>query len=33
MKIFSKLYFVFVLLIASTLQMVAQQKITGRVID
>ena len=33
MKIFSKLYLVFVLLIASTLQMVAQQKITGRVID
>ena len=33
MKVFRKLYFVVVLLLASTLQLMAQQKITGRVID
>ena len=33
MKVFRKLYFVVVLLLVSTLQLMAQQKITGRVID
>ena len=33
MKVLRKLYFVVVLLLASTLQLMAQQKITGRVID
>lgn len=33
MKVFSKLYFVVALLLVSTLQLMAQQKITGRVID
>ena len=33
MKILSKLYLVVVLLVVSTLQMMAQEKITGRVID
>ena len=33
MKIFRKLYFVVALLLVSTLQLMAQQKITGRVID
>ena len=33
MKVFRKLYFVVALLLVSTLQLMAQQKITGRVID
>ena len=33
MNVFRKLYFVVVLLLVSTLQLMAQQKITGRVID
>lgn len=33
MKVFRKLYFVVALLLVSTLQLLAQQKITGRVID
>ena len=33
MKGIRKLYLVLVLLVVSTLQMMAQQKITGRVID
>lgn len=33
MKVFRKLYFVVALLLVSTLQLIAQQKITGRVID
>lgn len=33
MKVFRKLYFVVALLLVSTLQLMAQQKITGRVVD